>query len=310
MKLAFYSLTGWSIGKIEREVSAYFPEDWRVKWFDFRECHDPELFHELLDEDYHFVSPGYAATVLMKDYSIPAERIFYIVYDENEFERTIQTLRMEGLDIHTMFDAFYGYGVFSDLLRNISIARGVHRIPSVLGLGLNVNDYTYRSRETLEVLGYAQKWERKDTPQGLDIKRGPLAQAVADRVGLELRRTNLEIVGESGGPELNDWYQSVDLILVPSLIEGGPLAPFEAAACGIPTIGTPVGTFMWFCAMGGGIVVDPRPSFFIEDATAVVNHLKENPAHYQELCEAAYDKVKWYDWSYQHDGWLEFFTRD
>lgn len=308
MKLAFFTLTGWSIGKIEREVSKFFPTDWQVKWYDFRECHDPDQFQRDLEEGYHFVSPGYAATVLMSDYSIPQERIFYIVYDENEFERTIQTLQRRGDDVASMFNRFRGYGVFSDILWNVSIARGIPRIPHILGLGLNVKDYTYRERTECKTLGYAQKWQRFDTPQGFDIKRGPLARAVADRTGLRLFNTELSIEGESGGPEMNDWYQQVDCILVPSLIEGGPLAPFEAAACGIPTIGTPVGHLSFFGAMAGCLLVDPRPQKFINEAAGLVSYFGHNPSFYQEVCANAYEKVQVYDWVYASRDWIEFFS--
>lgn len=247
--------------------------------------------------------------MLMSEYSVPQDRIFYIVYDENEFELTIETLQCErGANVRTMFDSFLGYGVFSELVLNVSISRGVRRIPHVLGLGLNVKDYTYRERDTLETLGYAQKWERSDVPQGFDIKRGPLALAVADRTGLRFKNTGLCIEGHAGGAEMNQWYQDVDCLLVPSLLEGGPLSPFEAAACGIPTIGTPVGHLMAYGATGGCLLVDPRPKKFVDDATWLVTKMREIPEFYQEVSLKAREEVEFYDWHYQHRDWVEFFA--
>jgi len=39
-----------------------------------------------------------------------------------------------------------------------------------------------------------------------------------------------------------EWYRSLDLFVCTSIAEGGPLPPFEAAACGVPVLTTDVGS--------------------------------------------------------------------
>jgi glycosyltransferase involved in cell wall biosynthesis len=41
--------------------------------------------------------------------------------------------------------------------------------------------------------------------------------------------------------EMNDFYNSLDVLIIASLKEGQPMPPVEAAACGVPTISTNVG---------------------------------------------------------------------
>lgn len=41
--------------------------------------------------------------------------------------------------------------------------------------------------------------------------------------------------------QMRQWYSSLDAFLTTSVNEGGPLPPFEAAACGVPVLGTDVG---------------------------------------------------------------------
>ena len=50
--------------------------------------------------------------------------------------------------------------------------------------------------------------------------------------------------------DLPAFYRSLDYVLVPSLIEGGPMCVLEALACGCPVIGAPVGWVPQFPHIG------------------------------------------------------------
>ena len=58
--------------------------------------------------------------------------------------------------------------------------------------------------------------------------------------------------------ELPDYYNALDLYLVTSRVEGGPLALVEAMACGIPLITTDVG-------MARDIIINGENGFILHD---------------------------------------------
>ena len=72
---------------------------------------------------------------------------------------------------------------------------------------------------------------------GEDTRRGEL-----ERLAAEL---NLDGIAHFHGfqtqTELRGWMERADLLLLASRHEGGPLVLLEAAVCGVPTVGTPVG---------------------------------------------------------------------
>ncbi|MEK9767326.1 MAG: hypothetical protein VW683_00280 [Betaproteobacteria bacterium] len=307
MKLLFYSMAAWSIGKIEFEVSQYFPSHWEIETYSFSKPYESYFFQEKQSNGFLFCASGTSVTYLAHLYKIPFEKIIYIVYDENELLNTIKHLEKFGYDVQETFNKFRGYGVFSNSLRNFSLGYGIKKVPSVIPLGINVEDYRYKKRSRLETLGYAQRYIREDTAQGFDIKRGNLTNVISSRTNLPIQYTG-NIDGYVG-LGLNDWFQEVDCLLVSSLIEGGPLAPFEGAASGIPTIGTPVGNYFEFALMGGGLLVDIEPDKYIHQTTQILNWWKQNPSAYEEQCLKSYELVKWYDWKHQSADWIEFFTK-
>ena len=64
-----------------------------------------------------------------------------------------------------------------------------------------------------------------------------------EKLVTDLRKMNLKVTYYANVPsdELPSLYQKLDLYLITSLQEGGPLTLLEAGACGIPIISTPVG---------------------------------------------------------------------
>ena len=97
--------------------------------------------------------------------------------------------------------------------------------------------------------------------------------------------------------EVREWYHTVDLLLVTSTLETGPLPAFEAIVSGIPVIGTSVGNFANI----------PGPKFTsIEEGIKMVNDLKSNPEKMIELAKEQYDYVmKNYTYVSFADKWRE-----
>jgi hypothetical protein len=90
-----------------------------------------------------------------------------------------------------------------------------------------------RVRPALKTLG----WCGDPNRHPLNLKRYVLFEEICKRTGL------LPMVSGTGFKyeEMQDFYDRVDLLLCTSVSEGGPLPVFEAVACGVPVLSTPVG---------------------------------------------------------------------
>ena len=72
---------------------------------------------------------------------------------------------------------------------------------------------------------------------GKDLKRFSLFEEIVKKTGLDSKVSHRDFTYDT----MQDFYDSIDLLICTSLTEGGPLGPFEAIACGVPVISTPVG---------------------------------------------------------------------
>ena len=57
--------------------------------------------------------------------------------------------------------------------------------------------------------------------------------------------------------EMVEWYNGLDVFLTTATAEGTPNPPFEAAACGVPVIGTPAGQLADWVVWRGACIVSP-----------------------------------------------------
>ena len=122
------------------------------------------------------------------------------------------------------------------------------------------------------------------------------ARDIAKQFGTELR-----VSSKTPCEDPNDWiplqpeevkefYSTLDILLITSIPNGqsetGPLPAFEAIACGVLVIGTPVGNFKEI----------PGPKFStIEEAVAILSDLKSNPERVRQLAKEQYNCIveKW-----------------
>ena len=99
-------------------------------------------------------------------------------------------------------------------------------------------------RMNLDGLIRAMRLVVQERPEALLLigGSGPLAaslQALTRSLGLEDR---VRLLGKIPEEQLVQWYQAVDLFVMPSMaLEGFGLATLEALACGTPVVGTPIG---------------------------------------------------------------------
>ena len=93
-------------------------------------------------------------------------------------------------------------------------------------------------------------------------KRLDLITAVMGRASTEVEFIFTDLPGKKNQQLLTEaslvhYYQALDCLLSVSDYEGGPLPPIEAAACGVPSIATPVGILSEFIEPGvNGLLIN------------------------------------------------------
>jgi glycosyltransferase involved in cell wall biosynthesis len=85
-------------------------------------------------------------------------------------------------------------------------------------------------------------------------------------------------------PNIKEVYTSSDVFVFPTLEEGGPQVTYEAAACGIPIITTPMGRGRLIEDGVNGFVVDP---YDVERLAELIATLAESPGLRHEISARA-----------------------
>jgi glycosyltransferase involved in cell wall biosynthesis len=175
------------------------------------------------------------------------------------------------------------------------------RTPVILPVGLTTANYRREPSTRIRRLGYFGRMSRSDHG-GLDLKRGYLAQEVAARTGLEFyQRENLHFLAA------DQLYQSVDLVMFCSTTEGNPYVALEAAAAGVPTLGTPVGIFPALATNGAGILLPLDPAALVEEAVRRIEELQHDHDTYLYMSHAAQRNVAAFNWSQIRKLWMDEF---
>jgi len=89
--------------------------------------------------------------------------------------------------------------------------------------------------------------------------------------------------------EMNEFYNTLDVLVVTAESEGGPLPPLEAAACGVPTITPPIGCMPEFIRDGvDGYLLN---SYEADDYVRAITRLHENRDLLDAMRRASLDKA-------------------
>ncbi len=105
-------------------------------------------------------------------------------------------------------------------------------------------------------------------------------RALADRLGIAAA---VSFLGAVPHDRLSDLYRQHDLFILTSRHEAQGMAPLEAAACGLPVVGTAVGVLPEL-APAAGAIVPPGDDTALAAAIAA---LLADPAHHAALRTAA-----------------------
>lgn len=301
-RILFFFNNSWAFGKIHNELI-------KVLW--------PEYYCDIycwtnnlgqLDAEYMLrkydaiVTTPEGAFVMHTSYGVPYDRCICTVHSYWDILTALTPGRLTTAD----FDRFLGYAVICPFLAGVSFSYGIMRVPAILPIGVFTENYPANTAQRLEKIGYFGRFSRKqndhadETSASTDIKRGYLAEQVAEAAGVELvKQEGVHFLWSEG------LYSSANLVIFCSLIEGLPTPAIESFAAGVPVLGTDTGIFGELAKSGGGGILPFEPDKFVSEAVEVISALKESPALYQRMSAAALQESKKYDWAVLKPTWLE-----
>lgn len=283
-RVLFFIENNWVFGKIFNELVKHLYPEYDCDIFDWGKIQERENTDRMQQKYDLFFSTPVGCFFLHDTYGIPLDRCYGHAHSDFDIVDALRRFPRE------YFHKLRGYAVVSNPLRYVSFSHGIQRIPCVLPAGVTVANYQRPAPHKIEKLGYFGRLCRKDGD--FDIKRGYLAQTVAERAGVTL--WNREHVPFFVADRL---YHEVDLVLFCSLVEGNPYVAIEACAAGVPVLGPAVGIFPDIANMGAGIVLPMEEDAFIASAVNIIQALQNEPELYARMCQAAAEAGKTYDWS-------------
>jgi glycosyltransferase involved in cell wall biosynthesis len=294
LKVGFYTYPEWAFGSIHnalsKELYKYGIIANIVNWdadFSFEERVEIGKIYDV------FVTvPGNAVSYLMETYKVPPEKIVAVAHGRYDVEY--------GIKEKNPFSQFKGFaGVSPDLQRH-AMRLGIKRKMDIVKNGVHF-DYFYQSvSENMSTVGYGGAFKYQNFSRTEDIKRGYLAEILA-------QNTNLPFYPSPKRSFLSmpSYYSKVDCVVVPSLQESCSLPLMEAAAAGRLPISTCVGVARDFEGYPG-IVLPMNEEKFIREGMEVIARIVKSPKLHKELCQTAQDYAREnFDWSVTIDGWVK-----
>ena len=296
-KIVIWGHTQWSHGRVYYDVCKALTErgyvvdllDWTVGqgW----------KIEQLLSYYDFFLTALNGIGTLIDTYGVPAERIIGLSHHERDI---LMLIEEKGVGV---FDELAGYGVVGYQLYDASAIFGVRRSPLVVPLGVNTAEFSAEVPQRLRTVGYASSYAHV-TPEGVEMKRGDIAEAAAREAGLQFK-----IAGSVGGQmsfhDMPAFYRSVDAVLVSSLTEGAGLPMREAAAAGRLVISTPVGDFPLHAAQGIGVIAPIEAHKYTKFVADELKFHKDDTAAFVERCRKAKDAASKLDWQYMISNWID-----
>lgn len=295
-KILIFTENNWVFGKIHNELIKVLHPDVYCDILEYSYQHYADNISMYMQKYDYFLSNTWGAYMLHSKYGVPANRIIGIAHGEIDLYLISQQNRQIDLDF---ISNLKGYGVISPFLYNASVNSDIVRKPQILKIGLFTDMYDFPKKTKLETLGYLGAF-KVDYGYG-NIKRGHLAQAVAEKTGL-----NFFITQQYHFLCVEQLYKRIDMVAFCSLTEGNPYSALEAFAAGIPVIGTQTGIFPELAQSGGGKILPFDENEYINQGVEYINELKNNNALYLDICDKAREYSKEFNWSKLKNDWINY----
>lgn len=243
--------------------------------------------------DYVVTDPG-ASLALTRSYGIEPSRIVLISHGEPDMITLVTACGRQA------FGQFKSFAVVSESLFQSALTLGLATPDAIVPVGINCEKFQACPPASLRVVGYAASYKR-DSHYGVDIKRGHLARESAERAGLTFRLAE-------GVPfeRMNEFYRSVDAVIMSSVQEGAGLPVIEAAAAGRLVIGTGVGHFPRAAYLGCGLLAPLSPAPFVNFTTNALRFYADNPVEFSRKCRDIQAASQLFDWACFEQRWAEY----
>ncbi len=296
-KILIYGYPAWSHGRLFYDIcknlhrKGYIVDiiNWQVNHASYMA--ELTAYYDL------FISPLDGLRTLLEVYRVPAEKVIGLSQHEVDIRTLIGQMGVE------VFDRLAGYGVTGYQLFDASVIFGVPRHPLVVQHGVAFDEFFAELPERLTTVGYAGSFSHK-TPDGLEIKRGEIAEAAVREAGLAFKVAG-STANQISFHDMPDFYKSIDAVLISSVTEGAQLPVKEGAAAGRLVISTPVGDFPLRASQGVGIVAPIESHKYRKFVTDTLKYYSQNPAAFAEICRKTQDAARQLDWSNMIDDWVE-----
>lgn len=296
MRVLYFLENNWVFGKIFNELIKFLHPDIDGDIYCWtRLCSTEEAAFLREKYDLYYSTPV-GCFFLHDVYGWPLEKCYAHAHSEFDIEDALRRFPAE------YFDKLAGFAVVSEPIWGASKKFGIARDPVALPVGVTAANYARPVSERISRLGYFGRMHRSDN-DGPDLKRGYLAQRVAEEAGLEFY--NRERVHFLVADRL---YREVDLVMFCSTTEGNPYTAIEASVAGVPVLGTPVGLFPSLAKFGGGIVLPMEEEAFVAEAVAAIKKLQADHDLYRQMSAAAVEAGRLFDWSNVVPWWRSYFT--
>jgi glycosyltransferase involved in cell wall biosynthesis len=293
-RVAFYFEDRWVFAKIFNELRKHLYPDYDCDIVDWGNYLHAPAGQYLKDKYDIFVSIPFGCFFLHEQYGIELERCYAHLHSEYDVVDILGKYK----NARDYFSRLGGFGAVSEPIKNCAVAHNL-RAPELLPVGVTVANYHREPPTQIRRLGYFGQTHRVDAAVSPhDIKRGYLAQRVAEAAGLDLvAHDNIPY------PLIDAAYKYIDAVIFCSLSEGNPYPALEGAAAGLPVFGTAVGVFSEFVEQGAGVVLPTKEDDFVAAAVECIHQLNDAPDLLRAVCQQAAKVGSLRDWSFVAPRW-------
>lgn len=316
----FFTDTDWVFGRIHYDlIKKLFLRGFNCHLLPWNRVYSVDQMREFERKIDLFVttSAGWAS---LKNYGvIPRDKCVIIAHSKIDIINLIDSHGIEE------FEKVRKYACVSEHLTRLSTEMGIKRIPSLAYIGIDYNSFYYKTKDSMTTVGYGSVYsetENGPVPQLLELestegfkqtdtdlnarsKRGWLAKRAAVSAGLDFKiaqKYHRSFVTMPG------FYRSIDVLINPSLEEGGGMPVLEAAAAGKLVITTASGYVKDRLKDAPIHIVSTDEENFLKETTKILLCYKNDNVKYKRKCEEIQEYAKLYDWRNCIDQWVELLS--
>jgi glycosyltransferase involved in cell wall biosynthesis len=312
LNVIFYVEQDWAFGRIHTDLSKYlFQYGINAHFLDWTKIYQrDEIYHLNKIFDAWVTTPHGWKGLSSYDVGVEPEKMIVVSHSKLDIHEPYDALK-------DMYSRFYSYGAVSNWIIEESKNKGIEREPILCPLGIDYKTFKLDISRKLERIGFASSFNRRneicrghdaaEKAFGMRVKRGYLAEDIAERTDLELKIAKQH---SSNFATMPAFYKSVDSILITSTHEGAGLPMLEAGAAGKLVMSTSVGHFEERVGDKGAIRLPMGETELVDYATDVLNFYKRNSHIYMNKCFQIQEHAESYDWKYVIKNWLKLFTRE